>query len=216
MLSLSQAKDYLYYTMKRPIWHGKKGVVDPLYTPLCKSEDSFKSSLHQHFERWVKENEQTKTKDDKGNILYPKAFLDHFAAHRNRPNIPDGYGFLKNFDYNGRINHKIPQPTKSLAAKLGPIAVDVFGSLHRSNPSFPVAFLNKFQDFIKNYPSLKGDHLIARALLEYMRFLDKKEIPDTAITEACMEVFSLALQKKNLEDFRESGLFEQLIEQPTQ
>jgi hypothetical protein len=211
MLSLSEAKKYLSGNMKRPLWDGEKGVDDPLFTALCNSEDSFNSSLHQHLNRWAKNNKHTITKDDKNDVLYPQTFLDDFAIRRNIPNPPSGYGVVEKFNVKGIIKNRIGKPAESLEAKLGPIGVKALDQKGCAQTAFPIAFLEIMQGVIEEHPSLKKDHLIAKAVLEYMEYLDAAKT-----TEACMDVSSLALQKKNLEAFRESGLFEQLIEQLTQ
>ncbi len=118
-------------------------------------------------------------------------------------------GFLEvPFNVRGIIQNRIKTPAESLEAKLGLIGVEVLDKKGHAQTAFPIAFLETLQRVIKEHPSLKEDRLIAKAVLEYMKYLEAAEI-----TEACMEVSSFALQRENLEAFIETGLFDQLMEQ---
>jgi len=212
---------------KRPLWVGQKNaegfIIRPassLYPALSSSERLFKGTLNAHYHKWVGDNDEDKDKkkpvkanaDPNDDIDYPKEFLNDFARRLNIPNVPPGYCLLTNSGIPSKtINKHIPKGVKAIEEEIGSIGLAVLGKNGEETIAFPVAFLERLQVVIKEDSSLKGDRLIAKAVLEYIKYLEAAEI-----TEACMNVSSLALQKKNLEAFRESGLFEQLIEQLTQ
>ena len=208
---------------KRPLWKGQrqiKGGLEepphPLYPALSNSRARFQETLSHKYKRWCKDNDVQErfTYDGKKKVWdYPDDFLEYFAGRLNTPDRPPDYGLVSHFNEHGVLN-KIR--AEELAEKLGPIGVEVLDNKGSPRTAFPIAFLEIMQLVIESNPSLKEDHLIAKAVLEYMKYLDEMETPDTAITEACMDVSSLALQKENLEAFRETALFYQLIEQLTQ
>jgi hypothetical protein len=218
---LAAAIKYLTQNTQRPLWPGQRQIKNglpetpnPLYPPLTNSRASFITSLNFAFKKYFgpnfpKHGRFPKYSSDEG-------FLDYFLEHLNTPDRPSEYDFVSTFDPRKIIWHRLDQAAESLTAKLGPIGVEVLNKVGCPRTAFPVAFLEILQLVNEEDPSLQEDHLIAKALLEYMKFLDKMETPDTAITETCMEVSSLALQKENLEAFRETALFDQLIEQLTQ
>jgi hypothetical protein len=213
MLSLSGAKEYLSGISLRPLWPVERKPDDPVcYPARYKNEGSFNTRLSDAYKIWCNKNSPDTIHGRGIHNNYPKRFLDFFAqTYLSIPKPRSGYDFVTKFNVRGIIKNRIETPAKSLEAKLGPIGVEVLDEKGRAQTAFPIAFLEIMQGVIEEHPSLKEDHLIAKAVLEYMEYLDAAKT-----TEACMDVSSLALQKKNLEAFRESGLFEQLIEQLTQ
>ncbi len=192
---------------KRPLWLGQRTTEDfiirpasSLYPALSKSQDSFITTLSAQYHKWVGDNDKDEKKLVKVNtarnvnIDYPKEFLDYFARRLNIPDVPPGYSLLTNSDIpSSTINRRIPNGVKAIEEKIGPIGIAVLAKSREETIAFPVAFLESLQVVIKEDSSLREDHLIAKAVLEYMKYLDAAKT-----TEACMDVSSLALQKKNL------------------
>jgi hypothetical protein len=213
---LAAAIKYLTQNTQRPLWPGQRQIKNGLpetpnhlYRPLAKSRGTFIRSLNIAFKKYFGPNFP---KDGEGHIMYNKQdFLAWYATRLNIPDLPPGYGLVSDFNDKSLILNKTT--AEGLAAKLSPIGVEVLDNGARPRTAFPVAFLKILQGVIEEDSSLKEDHLIAQALLKYMKYLDEVETPDTAITEACMEVSSLALQRENLEAFLNAGLLDQLMEQ---
>ncbi len=182
MLSLSEAKKHLSDKMKRPLWDGEKDVDDPLFTALCKTEKSFNSSLHQHLNRWVTDNNKTITKNDEGDILYPQDFLDDFAAHRNRPNIPDGYV----------LENSLPTNEKKCIFRLnGFLREDALGlPVLDKNGCQRVAYPKNLIEIALASESGTNSSEIVR---EYGQYLDAP----IQTTGACMDVSSSSLALEN-------------------
>jgi hypothetical protein len=213
---LAAAIRYLTQNTQRPLWPGQRETTNalpeepnPLYPPLTNSRASFITSLNCAFKEYFgpnppKEGRFPKYSSDEG-------FLNCFLERLNTPSLPSEYAFITVFDPERSILSKFrsgPNPVGSLAKRLGPIGVSTVDQNGRPETAFPIAFLEILQGVIEEHPSLKEDHLIAKAVLEYMKYLDA-----TKTTEACMDVSSLALQRENLETFIETGLFDQLMEQ---
>jgi hypothetical protein len=182
MLSLSEAKKYLSDKMKRPLWYTEKDVVDPLYTPLCNSEESFNSSLYQHFKRSLGH--------DDGNLLFPKTFLDDFAAHRNRPNIPDGYVFENSLSRDGR------NCIFKLNAFLGEnaLGLPVLDKGGRQRVAYPS---NLIDIALASEPGTNSSEIVS----EYGQYLETT----VQTTGACMDVSSsLALERERFDTYMDS------------
>ena len=212
-LSLSGAKEYLSGISLRPLWPVERKPDDPVcYPARYKNEVTFNSSLSGEYKKWCETNSPDTVHGKGIRNNYPKRFLDFFAqTYLSIPKPRLGYDFVTKFNVRGIIHNRIETPAKSLEAKLGLIGVKVLDEKGRAQTAFPVAFLKSLQGVIEEHPSLKEDHLIAKAVLEYMKYLDAAKT-----TEACMDVSSLALQKKNLEAFLNAGLLDQLMERLTQ
>lgn len=228
MLSLSEAQEYLSDKMKRPLWHTEKDVVDPLFTALCNSENSFNISLRYHLKRWAKENSQV-INDDEGNLLFPKTFLNAFAARRNRPNIPDGYALVKHIDqYIAKII--------DLETKFKDIGIEVLDDGGRERTAYPEALLRflayprPFSIALGNILNIKKEQdkssepetnpfyqdviqVSIAAYHEYLTdlcnvplalknsFLGKNPKVLSQVTNSCMEMHSLELQVENWGEF---------------
>jgi hypothetical protein len=223
MLSLSEAQGYLSDKMKRPLWHTEKDVVDPLFTALCNSENSFNISLRYHLKRWAKENSQVITNDDEGNLLFPKTFLNAFAARRNRPNIPSGYALAK---------HVADNLTQRIDLQFKTVGVEVLDDGGRERRAYPEALLRflayprPFSIALGNILNIKKEghkssepetnsfyqyviQVSIAAYHEYLidlcnvplalknSFLGKNPKVLSQVTNSCMEMHSLELQVKN-------------------
>jgi hypothetical protein len=182
---------------KRPLWQGRrqtKGGLEepphPLYPALSNSRTSFKNTLSDQYHKWRGRGRGKETKFSREALDYPKEFLEWFARRLNIPNVPPRYCLLTNSDIPSiTINRRIPNGVKAIEEKIGPIGIAVLGKNGEETIAFPVAFLETLQRVITKDSSLKGDHLIAEAVLEYMKYLDALEI-----TESCIGVSSLELE----------------------
>jgi hypothetical protein len=196
---LAAAITYLTQNTQRPLWPGQRETTNalpeepnPLYPPLTNSRASFIASLNVAFKKYFgpnfpKDGRFPQYSSDEG-------FLDCFLERLNTPDPPSEYDFVSTLDPRNITWHRLHQAAESLTEKLGPIGVEVLNKVGCPRTAFPIAFLEILQGVIEEHPSLKEDHLIAKAVLEYMKYLEAAEI-----TEACMEVSSFALQRENLE-----------------
>ena len=192
MLTLSEAKEYLSDKMKRPLWHTEKDVVDPLFTALCNSEKSFDDSLRNNLERWAKEN-QVITKDDYDNVLFPTTFLDDFAAHRNRPNIPDGYVLEKTLSRDGKNGKKCILKLNGFLSEdaLGLPVLDKGG---RKRVAYPSSLIDIV---LASEPDTNSSKIVS----EYGQYLETT----VRTTGACMDVSSsLALERERFDAYMDS------------
>jgi hypothetical protein len=203
-MDLAEAITYLTNKhTERPLWKGKrqrKGGLEepphPLYPALSNSEKSFITTLGAQYHEWVRDNDKKKpvkvnaARNNNDNLDYPTDFLNYFARRLNIPDVPPRYGLLTNSDIpSSIINRRIPKGVKAIEEKIHPIGVVVLGKNRKETIAFPVAFLETLQRVITKDSSLKGDHLIAEAVLEYMKYLDALEI-----TKSCIGVSSLELE----------------------
>jgi hypothetical protein len=214
-MDLAEAITYLDKKhTKRPLWKGKrqtKGGLEepphPLYPALSNSRTSFRTTLSIQYKIWCEDNNFSVNRTYVGKKIildYPNEFLDYFAQRLNIPDLPPSYGLFSDFNESGVINKTTAE---DLAAKLGPIGVDVLDKGDCLRTAFPVKFLEILQGVIKSDTSLREGYLIDEVLERYQADLLSRHkehlksfVNSNPITQACMDV-SLAEEIKNFRAF---------------